>query len=393
MFFNMKFEIPKRNLREEKDERVEDTEQAHFMALIENSKRSEADAYAGYLEHPEVYVGSEHNRFRQMEEDGIRPEDLKEIGNEWSESAGDIYAHCKKVEALQKEGKKWEIFKLSAKHGFKMMGGLVVDAFGTIKDVAEFAVSSEKRAEVKSRIKHAIGIEKADPREARKWSRGKYDRDIRLKSEFTDAFKFLDGLMVLTTKSGEEIKVDGLSNELSEIFRKQAEEYYVPKKEKTETKEEKETFEKDDSNIGAEFVDYIFNAEADFYDDFLGGKNIFGGSIKSHFESMKEKGIDPGEIRKDGKYWKKIMNDLKTWNERLRKVDDRELERELKENLVRFNNVILGFKKYKKGEENKYVQDYVVSMYKFFKTCYAQAWRKSEEKSKAKSEYAFGVAG
>lgn len=44
----------------------------------------------------------------------------------------------------------------------------------------------------------------------------------------------------------------------------------------------------------------------------------------------------------------------------------------------------------KKGEENKYVQDYIVSMYKFFKTCYAQARRKSEEKSKAKSEYAFG---
>jgi hypothetical protein len=199
-------------------------------------------------------------------------------------------------------------------------------------------------------------------------------------------------MTAIFSKKDDGIKIEEVSNELSEVFRKQAEEYYVPKKEKTETKEEKEAFEKEDSNIGAEFVDYIFNAEADYYDDFLGGKSVFGESIKKHFESLKENGIDPEEIRKDGRYWKKIMKDLKTWNERLKKADDHELNNEVKENLRRFNNVILGFKKYKKGEENKYMQDYIVSMYKFFKTCYAQARRKSEEKSKAKSEYAFGNA-
>jgi len=46
------------------------------------------------------------------------------------------------------------------------------------------------------------------------------------------------------------------------------------------------------------------------------------------------------------------MADLKTWNERLSKVDDKQLEKELKENLVRFNQIIFGLKKYKKGEEN-----------------------------------------
>lgn len=389
----MKFEIPKRNLREEKNERVEDIEQAHFMALIENSKQSESAAYTNYLEHPEVYVGSEHNHFRQLEEDGIKPEDLKEIGRDWSESAGDIYVHSKKVETLQKEGKRWEIFKLCARDGFKGMGHALTDVFGTIKDTAEFLTSSEKRAELKKKLKHNLGIEKADPKEARKWSLKKHSRDIAAKSEFTTAVKFLDSMAALFSKADDVTNVAGISNELSEIFRKQAEEYYVPKKEKTEAKEEKETFEKEDSNIGAEFVDYIFNAEADFYDDFLGGKNIFGGSIKSHFESMKEKGIDPDEIRKDGKYWKKIMNDLKTWNERLKKVDDKQLENELKENLRRFNQVVFGFKKYKKGEENKYMQDYIVSMYKFFKTCYVQARRKSAEKSGAKAEFAFGVNG
>lgn len=386
----MKFEIPKRNLREEKDERVEDIEQAHFMAQIENAKQSESAAYANYLEHPEVYVGSEHNSFRQLEEDGIKPEDLKEIGRNWSESAGDIYEHSKKVETLQKEGKRWEIFKLCARDGFKGVGHAMADAFGAIKDTAEFLTSSEKRAELKKELKHNIGIEKADPKEARKWSLKKYSREIAAKSEFTTAVKFLDSMLALCSKADDGIKVDEISNEMSELFRKEAEDYYIPKKEKTETKGEKEAFEKEDSNIGAEFVDYIFNAEADYYNDFLGGKSVFGDSIKKHFESMKEKGIDPEAIRKDGKYWKKIMADLKIWNERLKKVDDRELENETKENLRRFNNVILGFKKYKKGEENKHMQDYIVSMYKFFKTCYAQARRKSEEKDKAKSEYAFG---
>jgi len=389
----MKFEIPKRNLREEKDERVEDVEQAHFMAQIENAKQSESAAYANYLEHPEVYVGSEHNSFRELEEDGIRPEDLKEIGRNWSESAGDIYVHCKKVETLQKEGKRWEIFKLVARDGFKGMGHALSDAFEAIKDTAEFLTSSEKRAQIKKETKHNLGIEKADPKEARSWTLKKHDRDIRAKSEFTTAVKFLDSVVALCSKSDDPIKTDELSNEMSEIFRKQAEEYYIPKKEeKGKEAEENKDFDKDDSNIGAEFVDYIFNAEADFYGDFLGGKNIFGDSIKKHFESMKEKGIDPEAIRKDGKYWKKIMADLKTWNERLKKVDDRELDNEIKENFRRFNNVIFGFKKYKEGDENKYMQDYIVSMYKFFKTCYAQARRKSEEKSKAKSEYAFGNA-
>jgi len=386
----MKFEIPKRNFREEKDGRIEDVEQAHFMALIENAKQSEAESYANYMEHPEVYVGSEHSRFRQLEEDGILPEDLKEIGRNWSESAGDIYAHSKKVESLRKEGKKWEIFKLSAKQGFKMMGYMATDIFGTVKDTAEFIVSSEKRAQVKKEMMHNLGIEKADPKDARKWKLSKHDKGVKANSDFTSAVKFLDATLALFTKHGEEIKVDELSNELSEVFKKQAEEYYIPKNEKTETTKENKGFEKEDSNIGAEFVDYVFNAEADFYDDFLGGKNIFGDSIKKHFESMKKKGIDPEAIRQDGKYWKKIMADLKIWNERLNKVDDKQLEKELKENLIRFNQIIFGLKKYKKGEENKYMQDYIASMYKFFKTCYVQARRKSAEKSGAKAEFAFG---
>lgn len=389
----MNFEIPKRNFREEKDERIEDVEQAHFMALIENAKQSEAGSYANYLEHPEVYVGSEHSRFRNLEEDGIKPEDLKEIGRNWSESAGDIYAHSKKVEILQKEGKRWEIFKLCARDGFKGMGHAIADVFGTIKDTAEFLTSSEKRAELKMELKHDLGIEKADPKEARKWSLKKHSREIAAKSEFTTAIKFLESTVALCSKADDVTNVAEISNELSGLFRKQAEEYYIPKKEeKTEDAKENKDFSKEDSNIGAEFVDYIFNAEADFYDDFLGGKSFLGGSIKKHFESMKEKGIDPDEIRKNGKYWKKIMGDLKTWNDRLRKVDDKQLEKEIKENLIRFNQIIFGFKKYKKGEENKYMQDYVVSMYKFFKTCYVQARRKSAEKSGAKAEFAFGNA-
>lgn len=386
----MQFEIPKRNLREEKDERVEDQEQAQFMALIENAKHSEAESYAGYLKHPEAYVGSEHNRFRSLEEDGIRPDDLISIGREWSESAGDIYSHSKKVEILQKEGKRWEIFKLCARDGFKGMGHAIADVFETIKDTAEFLTSSEKRAELKRELKHNIGIEKADPEEARKWNLKKHSRDIAAKSEFTTAVKFLDSMVALFSKADDGINVDELSNELSGVFKKQAEEYYIPKKEKTEDAKENKDFDKENSNIGAEFVDYIFNAEADYYEDFLGGKNIFGNSIKKHFESLKEKGIDPEEIRKDGKHWKKMMADLKVWNDRLKKVDDKQLEKELKENLVRFNQVIFGFKKYKKGEENKYMQDYIASMYKFFKTCYVQARRKSEKRSEARAEFSFG---
>ncbi len=379
-------------MREEKDERVEDIELAHYMALTENVQHSEADAYANYLEHPETYVGSEHSHFRELEEDGILPVDIIEIGQKSAESSGDVYAFCKQVENLQKEGKRWELFKLSAKHGFEAVGYLASSVLGTMKNAVEIVTSSEKREQFKKELKHNFGIEKADPKEARKWSMNKHDRSAILSPELVSTLKFVDTVITLFTKYDDDADNESTWNMLSEMSREEAQKYYTPKNEKIKTAKEKENDEKEDSTIGAEFVDYIFNTEADFYDDFLGGKNIFGGSIKKHFESLKEKGIDPEAIRRDGKYWKKIMADLKIWNERLRKVDVEEMDSEIKENLRRFNQVIFGLKKYKKGEENKYMQDYIVSMYKFFKTCYVQARIKSTEKSGEKTNFAFGSA-
>lgn len=379
----MKFEIPKRNLREEKDSRVSDPEQAHVMALVENSKRSEAEAYAGYLEHPEAYVGSEHNNFRAMEEDGLKPEDLVSIGQEWSEKFGEAYVFSHQVEKLKQEGKKWELLKLAAKHGFKSFGHMLVGSAVMVKEGVKFLFSSERREQIIREFLHDTGLQKADPQQMREWGIKKRKPQAIIDDMVMNSVKLLDASMALFSKE-DGIGKDDNWNGMSERLREQANSYYKPEKEK-----KAEEWGKEDSTIGADFVDYVFNAEADFYEDFLGGQNFFGGSIKDHFETLKEKGIDPEEIRKDGKYWKKIMADLKTWNERLKKVDDAQLEKEIKENMYRFNNILFGFKKYKKGEENQYMRDYIVSMYKYFKTCYVQARRKSAEKVGAK-EFAFG---
>jgi len=386
----MKFEIPKRNLREEKDERVEDIEQAHYMGLIENSYRHEADAYAHYLEHPESYVGNEHSHFRDKEEGGLTPEDIIKTGQIRTESGGKLYNYWREIEDLQKENKKWELLKLSVKHGFKFAGFFISETFEGMKNFSEFVFSSEKREQVKKELKHSIGIEKADPQEVRKWTMDELEKEKR--DDFSKNFiKFFGATSALfgKFKYGPTTDAEGW-NEICGYLGKESQRYYAPKKEETGEKEVYKITQAKYSNFGSDFVGYIFNTEADYYDDFLQGKSFFGGSIKKHFESLKEKGIDPEMIKKDGKHWKKVMADLQVWNERLKKVDDEQLENELKENLRRFNNIIFGFKKYKRGEENKYMQDYIVSMYKFFKTCYAQARKKSKERNRA-PEFAFGT--
>lgn len=390
----MKFEIPKHNLREEKDERIEDVEQAHFMALIENVKLEESRVYADYLRHPDAYGGFKYSHFRQLEEEGIRPEDLKEIGRSEAELQGEFYEHRKKIENLQREGKKWEIFKLAAKEGFKFVGQMYACSFEAWKDIFELATSPEKRRNFKNRIKEEIGIEVVDPKEARERNLKNYKKNEGVYGRLLkNATNFIDSAGALFSKSGEEMKTDKVTNILSDIFREQAEDYHRISAEKEATDDaEKGSSPEENSNIGEKFTECIFNVEANFYDEFLKDKGILGGLIKKHFESLKEKGISPEEIRKDGKYWKGVVSDLKVWNEKLKMADDLELDIEIKENLRRFRIVMLGFKKYRKGEENRYVQDYVVSMYKFFRACYMKAKKKEETGHGANKEALFNAA-
>lgn len=364
----MRFEKPP-------EEAVENIEQAQFAAYIENSFQAQAEAYASYLNNPEAYLGEERKYFEKL---NIPPDYLIKEGEVCAEKGGEFYVWAKEAKKIQESGSKWEALKLIAKSGFEFAGSV----FKEVKTLFTPSLGED----IDKQLKWMKGEHEPTREEWNRWS-DQHGEDLEFAGNFG---KFAMSIGILFGHYGEMLPYSDL-----ERIKEETKRYYVYKdgrenqpaethnageKETEGAKEEKDERERneDDSRereketkgwgeVADKLTDVIFATEANFYDEYLKNPESFPESVRKHFEELKKDGVTTKEIRKEGEYWKKTVQETLAWDKRLDDLSDEKLAQEEGANLFRFlESLFVGEDKKKKDLR----KERAISFFKFFRTAY-----------------------
>ncbi len=356
-------------------ERVKDIEKARVMAANENLFRAKEKAYEHYLEHPEAHTAEERVQFSQWKENKIAPSDVLELGERLAKVDGNMYDVETRIRRLEKEGSRLGLIKEATVSGIKAFGRMLTIDFWHIPRATKeilwnkrgyigFFGTKESSEAYQKFLGDIVGfmtavdalrkINKGEKEEGLKYFEDNYAEDLLKKAETWQVPSFFH-----EAGSKEETEIKGekeLSKEPSIEGRAEAE----GKEEKRKTKRSETERE---VNPAAKATNYIFNWIAEKYSSYL--KSPEDKETNPLFRKLKEAGVFPEDIRKEGIDTGRWVSGLTEWEMRLVSFNEEQLK---SEQLLNFYDLLIRVFSKKKITKVGKARDLVAPILKMYRS-------------------------
>lgn len=372
------FEQPKHEAEQEGlgVERIKDPEKAHLMASLENLAYEQANAYEHYLEKPEPHTVEETAEFSIWKAFNYSPADIKSIGQENAEIAGEKYDIEKTVQEYETKKSRFGLAKEQIKASFNIASSHIKFAFRWGPSLIGFKEpkGSNKIVELRKFLKnfdlesHRFLVANEAVRNLGKTGRKEYTAEM-LDEEARDAL-----LKAEKYKLPEAPKVEVKTKAEPNGKKSEQNEQQGEQREQSDKKSRNEAGE--ESEVVADTFDWIYKK----YNEYLSLPEEERRRQSYFFRDLEERGVGLEDLKDQEKVLTEWLGRLKVYGKRLEDLTEDELKREMELSFLTSVTKQI-FENNTKKSETEVLLDLGVALFKTYKAAKELEKRKKPQTS------------